>query len=210
MVIIKILASGLLISNTAFAQIANVEGVGHVVLMTKANETIQGSPYIFSDWMSAKLKKRTDESFLTRLNYNACTGELEVYNELQRIIVDKPAFNEFLVLASGAEFRNGFIGIPGAKPSDFMQVLISKDNKSLVKQFLCTKESFSNYGAFPIQRYVSSVRYHMVLDQNFEYQVTLTNKGIQQVSSKEGIATPKKKIKTEEELIQFVKQRWFP
>lgn len=209
-IIIKVLACGLLIANTAFAQIANVEGIGHVVLMTKGNETIQGSPYIFSDWISVELKKGTDESFLTRLNYNAFTGELEVYHELQRIIVDKPVFNEFRIPASGAVFRNGFIGIPGTKPSDFMQVLISKDNKALVKQFLCKKETFNNYGTLPVDRYVSSVRYHMVVDQNFEYQVTLSNKGVQQVSSKEDIPVPEKKIKSEEELIQFIKRKWFP
>lgn len=147
-----LIAIGILIAQTSFAQIGNVHMNGAPARLS-GYSGVEGSPYLFDDWARADIGTTNaglKESVAYRFNIHE--NELEVINEAGNTIILNKNYLEYVMLerpsliiatsggsASGLLtkllFKKGFEFIRGVNANDLINVLAEGKKYSLVRRF---------------------------------------------------------------------------
>jgi hypothetical protein len=144
-----LIIAGLLLSQSTFAQISNVNLNGAPARLTSYTE-VDGSPYLFDDWAKADIGT-TNSGIKENVAYrfNVHDNELEVINEAGNNIFLNKDYVEYallerpsILIATGTPgmltrllVKKGFEFVPGVGPKDLVNVIAEGEKYTLIRRF---------------------------------------------------------------------------
>jgi len=168
---ILLVACGLSL-NTATAQFVHQQD--YKPLMTKDYTNIEGSPYLYDDWIAGtvKLANGLTNKEPIMLKYNLLDDEVyfkDKAGEAMAFVVPVQEFtlNPMQIDATLARrYRNGYKGIDGIKPAAYFEVL-SDGKVQLIKKASKTIFESQNIGsASKTGTFMEKTKYYLVINGN--------------------------------------------
>jgi len=158
--------------NTATAQFVHQQD--YKPLMTKDYTNIEGSPYLYDDWIAGtvKLANGVTNKEPIMLKYNLLDDEVyfkDKAGEAMAFVVPVQEFtlNPTQIDATLARrYRNGYKGIDGIKPAAYFEVL-SDGKVQLIKKIVKVIFETQNIGsAAKTRSFIDKTKYYLVIDGN--------------------------------------------
>jgi len=204
----------------SYGQILNLEGTSGNVLRETKYAKIEGSPYLFPSYKSAKVFDRDGAQKNVFAKYDSYKEEIEVHNDGNPIILDSKAYGAILFdFIDEIEnkrvkvlFKNGF-NIDGYRTIDYFQVLKDKGSLRFLKKIKTQRieDEETSYGGNNdvASKFVTTTKYYIVNGEDVSGFKKLSKSSVLKAfgdteSDTDYIKKNKMKLKTEDEVVSFL------